>query len=259
MKKVLLLVAAFVAGISAMQAQNNNGFTFFLGVASPTGEFSYSDVEDGEWALSNDDEKGGGAGLGFDIGLQYNYGIQQVPGLSVIFSADAILNTLNDDIKDFVDDWMDDAEDNDYDDYSFKTPKYYNLPIMAGANYTYKINDMLSVYGEMTMGLCFRKITNMEYHYEYDKTISGVHYDVENTTTLEYDLSTSFAYRLGTGVVLKDKYNIGLSFWNLGAAKVKGKAYYEYQSGTTSMDDDERFSGKKVAPTMYMLRVGFKF
>lgn len=261
MKKVFLLSAFILVSLSAIQAQNS--FSLFFGGAFPTGDFSESDMDKEHWGLLGND-RDGGAGVGFDIGLQWNFGIQNVNGLGIILSVDGIINTLNSDVKDFFEDLEDEFEEEEYDDYELKTPKYLNFPIMVGANYTYKVNDNLGLYGEAAMGFNLRKITDIYCQYEYD----AVHYDdygyvhyytKGRTQTYEYDLSTSFAYRLGAGFVFNDKYNLGVSFWNLGAAKVKGTSVSEKNSYDSYDKSKNKFKYKDITPTMVMVRFGIKF
>ena len=249
MKKVFILFAAMMAGLCAMQAQTT--FTFHIGGVMPTAKFAESDLDNGEWALINENRKDGGAGLGVDLGLQWNFGIQSVNGLSILFSVDAIANTLNSDVKDFIDDVIDNAEDNGYDDASVTKPLYINIPIMVGATYNYKFNESFGVFGEAALGLNIRDITNLKYSLE-----AGSY---ESSQTLDYKLATTVAYRVGAGLVFNDKYTLGISYWNLGAAKVNAKITDEVDGPSGHDKDTEKFKGKALTPTMAMLRVGFRF
>lgn len=257
MKKILVLVAAMTAGICAMQAQTN--FTLFLGGSMPTGEFAESDMDREEWVLISN-EKGGGAGTGFNIGLQWNFNIQSVQGLSILFSIDGIMNTVNSDIKDYLED-IADEEDDEGDEFNYTLPKYLNFPVMVGASYSYGLNQNISLYGEAAMGLAFRKITNLSIHEEYERTRYDDDYnpykvDAESDETYEYDFSTSFAYRFGAGFIINNKYNIGVSLWNLGASKVKGTARWEEKYDGERDTDKGKFKTKNVTPTMIMFRLG---
>lgn len=257
MKKILVLVAAMTAGICAMQAQTN--FTLFLGGSMPTGEFAESDMDRGECVLF-ENEKGGGAGTGFNIGLQWNFNIQSVQGLSILFSIDGIMNPVNSDIKDSFEEVADDADDEGA-EFNYTLPKYLNFPVMVGASYRYGLNQNISLYGEAAMGLAFRKITNLSFHEEYELTRYDDNYnpyrvDVERDETFEYDFSTSFAYRFGAGFIINNKYNIGVSLWNLGASKVKGTIRGEEKINGERDTDKEKFKLKDVTPTMIMFRLG---
>lgn len=246
MKKILVLFAAMTAGICAMQAQTN--FTLFLGGSMPTGEFAESDMDREEWVLLSN-KKGGGAGTGFNIGLQWNFNIQSVQGLSILFSIDGIMNPVNSDVKDYLEDIADDDEGAEF---NYTLPKYLNFPVMVGARYSYGLNQNISLYGEAAMGLAFRKITNLSIHEEFTEAGKDYEYD----ETYEYDFSTSFAYRFGAGFIINNKYNIGVSLWNLGASKVKGTMRGEEKYDGERDTEKEKFKSKNVIPTMIMFRLG---
>lgn len=247
MKKNFILFVAMMASVCLMQAQNS--FTLNLGGAIPNGKYAESDIDENEWGLIYE-KKDGGAGIGFNLGLQWNFGIQSVKGLSILFSVDAIVNTLNSDLNDHFDDVRDEMEDK-ADDYSLTTPKYINVPVMIGANYTYKLNEGFGVYGEAAMGLNLRKITNLSIFTE----TNGYEY----SETYEYDFATSFGYRIGAGFVFYDKYTLGISYWNLGAAKVKGKATEVLEYDGDKDKDTDKFKLKDITPTQVLFRLGIRF
>ena len=236
----------------------------------PVGEFAESDMDDEEWILINDDEKVGGAGVGIDLGMQWKFGIQSVNGLGIILSVDGMVNRLNSDINEWMEDYIDDAED-EYDDFELKTPKYFNFPVLVGVNYTHALNENIGLFGEAAMGFNIRKITKLYEHYEMDDSYtyyngysySTIEYTYKRTYTYNYDMSSTFAFRIGGGLVFNNRFTLGLSYWNLGSARIKGK----YESERTSYNGDavvttkdkDKFKLKSLTPTMVMLRFGISF
>ena len=98
-------------------------------------------------------------------------------------------------------------------------------------------------------------------YYDYDEDAS---YDYTSTheTTGKYN-SITFAYRFGAGVTF-DRISIGLHWYNLGSAKVKGKIEmeenYSDSNGTTEHDSDkEKFKWKDLSISMMTLTVGYHF
>ena len=122
------------------------------------------------------------------------------------------------------------------------------------------------------MGFNIRKITKLYEHYEYDRTYTyydnyGYSYTIDYTykrsNTYNYDMSSTFAFRIGGGLVFNNRFTLGLSYWNLGSARIKGK----YESERTSYNGDavvttkdkDKFKFKSLTPTMVMLRFGISF
>jgi opacity protein-like surface antigen len=143
----------------------------------------------------------------------------------------------------------------DFNDFTMKTPKYLNAPLMVGANYTYDINQKLGIYGEAGLGANFRYITKLELEGKQSYQGDTYKYIGEN----EYDPTFTFAYQLGAGIEVSKSMTIGVNFYNLGSGKVSGKFKEKVSYNGSSDSDSEKFKYKRVTPTMVMLRVGFKF
>lgn len=246
MKKIttLLIVAAMMLAGGQMFAQTNVYLN--LSGAFPTGDFADGDEHD--WGLLTEDDEGG-AGIGFGVGLKFKFATG-VNGLSALFMFDGIYNGPNSDIRDLISDVIDAGEDN-YKEYSLITPKHINIPLMGGVNYTYNFNPKFGLFAEAGLGPDLHIITKYE---EYRESAS-----YKRTSTLEYDPQISLAYQLGAGIELGKRVTIGINYYNLGRAKVKGKESYKvkYNSGGSD-SDSEKFSLKRITPTMVMVRIGFK-
>lgn len=262
-KLTFVLAVLLLAGLS-VNAQTHFGIRF--GGVFPTGDFGEAKIKDiddiSKWVLIGE-SKEGGAGVGFSLGMYWKFDIPSVSGLGIVFSFDGIYNGLNGDLNDFFDDLEDLRwDDSDVIEYETTTPKYLNVPIMLGVNYSYPLKDGLSVFGEAAVGLNVRLITNYEMNYIYDTykdTDSGRdYYSVAISNVYEYDVATSFAFRIGTGITIKDKYSIGVDYFGLGSARVKGEYKYE-RVALDSRKDNTKFKFKELSPTMLMVRFGIQF
>lgn len=232
MKKILFTVALTLL---AMSLQGQNYVIIKGGLAIPNGK--YGDINDlNSWALLSSSTKYGGAGLGFGLGMSFKYDFSSARGFGVIFSANAIYNSLSSDVNDFVDD----IESSGFD---VSKPAYFNFPITGGLNYMYKLNDEIKFFLEGQLGINIRIITTYER--------SKVGYEDE----YEYETATSMAYQVGAGFLFKNTYSISLEYFDLGAATVKSNETIR-QGSTTS--HYKRNQGK-VDPTMIMLRLGYNF
>lgn len=218
-----------------------------LGGAIPIGDFA--DGDETGFALASGDFTEGGAGMGFTAGLKFKFNTG-LKGLDVILSLDGIYNGLNSDVRDFFED-AESLWEEDYNDVTLRTPKYINVPLMAGANYTYDINPKLGVYDEAGLGANFRYITNLS----LEVKDSGY----KASITDKYDPTFTFAYQLGAGLEINKNMAIGINYYNLGGGKVGGKEIVKESYNGSSDSDSEKFKYKRVTPTMVMLRVGFKF
>ena len=156
----------------------------------------------------------------------------------------------------------------DYMDINTTFPNYLNIPLMAGLNYSFGLTDKVKLYGEFGIGLNIRIATKFMLENEERGSIYDGYYYYDyagrSEVTFKYDNATSFAYQLGVGVLF-DKVSIGLHWYNLGSAKVKGKveetiSVNDYISGNNYYDNDrEVFTWKKLSTSMLTLTVGYHF
>ena len=246
MKKLSTLIIAVMLMFAGSQLLAQTNVYLNLSGALPTGDFADGDEDD--WGLMGEDNEGG-AGFGFNVGLKFNIATG-VKGLRAMITLDGIYNGLNSDLRDAFEDVIEAGEDR-YDEFEFTTPKYINIPVMGGVNYTYNFNNKFGIYGEAGLGANLRLITKMESYIEtsYQKA----------TTTFQYDPKFSLAYQLGAGIELSNRFTIRINFYDLGDPKVKGKISEKVKyTGGGSDSDSEKFTWKRIRPTMVMLRVGFK-
>ena len=246
MKKFLSLIMLSALMFTGLQLSAQSQIYLNLSGAIPTGDFADGDYPD--WGLIYDDTEGG-AGFGFNAGLKIKIATG-VNGLWGMITLDGIYNGLNSDLREYFEDHIDEYESS-YSDYSLKTPKYINIPVMGGVNYTYNFNPKFGLFAEAGLGANLRVITTGE---EFQETSIK-----KDTYTKEYDPKVSFAFQLGGGIELSKRFTIGIDYYNLGTAKVKGKESHKVKNtngGSNSYSD--KFSLKRITPTIVMLRIGFK-
>ena len=245
MKKLSTLIIAAILMFAGSQLFAQTNIYLNLSGAIPNGDFA--DGDENEWGLLGEDYEGG-AGIGFNVGLKFNIATG-VNGLRAMITFDGIYNGLNSELRDAFEDAIETGEDN-YKEYELTTPKYINIPVMGGVNYTYNFNNKFGLFAEAGLGPDLHIITKME---EYREQGSA-----KRTDTWEYDPKISLAYQVGGGIELSRRITIGVSFYNLGKGKVKGKHSYKVKDTGSSYSDSDPFSWKRITPTIVMLRVGFK-
>lgn len=248
MNKKFLLIAVLMLSSIGMFAQAQ--FSLYAGGAFPMGKFKQGELKDknpDKWALANEKGDKGYAGIGFNVGLDVLLPISSVDGLGITIGADYFYNSYNSELKDYFSD-VTDALDEAYDSYTLKKPRVMNVPIMVGARYLYEVSDMFGVFGEAGIGANWRKITSYK--------LTAEDGDDTYESLMKYDSSVTFAFKLGVGIMLAQHFSIGLDYYNLGGAKVKGKE-------TITINDDEsdpvKFKGKSLKCSEFVVRLGYHF
>ena len=259
MKKKVLIAAALMAMLGgAAMAQGT--FTLKLGGGFPMGDFADAKANynngDLRWGL-RDKHTDGGAGLGFNLGFEYNIPVASVNGLGVVISVDAFYNGINEELNDYFTELKEDLDDY-ANSWSLSLPNYLNFPIMVGAKYDLPLTSGISLYAAGAVGANIRMITPYDMTYEEDYYATTV----ENNVKLEYDMAVSFGFRVSAGVTFAEKYSIELGYYNLGAGKVKGdiKETVEYADGNYQDESyKDKFTLKSVTPSLFTLRFGIGF
>ncbi|MBQ8702846.1 MAG: hypothetical protein IJ524_00540 [Bacteroidales bacterium] len=261
MKKTILMVLAMTAlASSATLAQSS--FTLKVGASIPTGKFGDATANNGSitrWGLTGR-YKEGGAGMGFNIGAEWRFGIKSANGLGIAVSIDGFCNGMNEEISDAFDNILNVAEDEGV--YaSITKPLYINLPVMAGANYKLDATPNLAVFTTAAAGLNMRIITPIIIkgnEDNYSSTYGTV--STEETMTISYKPTFTFGFKLAAGIEFNNKYTIEVSYYNLGAGKVKTKIEDDYSSSIGNQNSDsERQTLRSITPEIINVRLGIRF
>ena len=242
-KTIMMAALLMVGGVAMAQTD----VQIRLGASIPVGSFAAGDNQ--SFALLNEDTEGG-AGFGFTAGVKLNFHTK-VKGLGVIATVDGIFNGLNAEMRDYLNDLYDHYDSQFTREFSLTSPKYLNFPVMVGLNYTYDINPKVGIYGEAALGGNLRVVTNL--------VMTGRNDSYKEVLTYSYNSAFGFAFQLGAGVNLSDKFSIGLSYYNLGSAKVSGKVTDKQTYNSNTTNNSEKFKLKRVTPSMIMIRLAYKF
>ena len=246
MNKLLKVFAMTLMLVFGGQAMAQTHGTMFLGASFPMGDFAKVNDLYSTALWGNDQQTFGGAGIGFNAGLKWDFGVG-IPGLAVVLSVDGLYNGPSADMKQCYKDRVNltDYLNNEVDQ---TTPKYINVPAMLGLRYTFYLTPQLAIYAEGAAGGNARFIT--DYTMKYTDLLSVKHTDTEN-----YSTAFTFAYQAGLGIEVSKNLVIGCSFYNLGGATVKGEGTNK-PSLTNGNYDINRGTLK---PVMVLGRIGFRF
>lgn len=242
--RIFALVAMMVIGGQAM-AQTHGYMA--LGASFPMGEFADGTMFENT-ALSGYLGDDGGAGIGFNAGLKWYFGVG-VKGLNVMLSVDGFYNGPNSDVKDNYKQTKNNLE-SIFDNVSLSSPKYINVPAMLGMNYIYYINDQFGIFAEAGVGGNMRFIT--DYNWKGTSKVLGL----KNSNTFDYETAFSLAWQAGIGIEVSKNLVIGCSIYDMGSAPVKG----EENSIVEGVEvPTAGFELGVVHPMMLVGRVGFSF
>lgn len=223
----LLLLFLLVAS-TGIDTFSQSRYNIHIGPAFPLSKIDmytlhYSDV----YTVSSS------AKTGINIGIQYSY---QFPnrGIGIFAGLDFVYNDVINEYKDSVESIL-----GDFRYESFEFPKYYNIPISAGIEYIYEIDEKLSLLCNLGMTYNFFKVTD----YTYDNMFGDYAHIA--------DWANNIGFKTAIGILYKQKASISIDFLGLGKHEVDVKMI---DSGTV---EDEFIAEAKV--NMLTLTLGWNF
>ena len=206
---------------------------FTIGLSFPKGD------------LDNDNKIGVGKGLG--IGLKSYSSLETtLRNLSLVYGAELYYHGWSSDTKE--------KREKPYgNNADFTYPMYFNLPITIGGNYMLPLpNTNTTIYGELAAGL------NVSYITKWKIESSSSSYEYKSETS--YDPAFDFCYGLEAGIVLNNKFHIGVRYNNLGTYKYKYETSITTytQNGSTNPDPTKGKTPKwELKNTVLVLGIRF--
>jgi len=208
-----------------------SGFQLHAGVFLPLGDFA-SDHKNGP------PQGKGNAGIGANLGFKVYIPVKPVRGLSWFLGADAFYNGLK---SEYTKDFVKEAEEYKL---KYRLPFYLNVPVTAGVNYAYLINNKIGIYGEAVCGL---NLSNYIGAKASDNDVSYVE---------KWKMAMGFTYGFEAGTLLFNKMTIGVRYQSLGSSQYKGKRVYDYDGKFEN--EDIKFN-KKLPVSGISINLGILF
>lgn len=239
----LSLCFLFLIGIFSLKSQMKNEFQ--VGLATPLSDFSDYDYDD---AIMNGS---GSASTGFYLGYK---SLSPLGSKELFWTVNVgiMYNGLN---GEFQDDTEYDLKRGDYysEDLESSFSKYLNIPILVGLQYEKGISSNTKLFGEFGIGINYLKLTDMSFSWDfYD---SGSTYDFD--LSMAFKPSIQLGYKLGGGILIKDKYAIGLSYLGLGSHKLKYVISASID-GESEESDEFRFD-EALSISSFNITLGYRF
>ena len=150
---------------------------------------------------------------------RHNIPAQNIRGLYLTFSADAMFNPLN---MDYVVTHLPHKEREGISEMSPSRFAYLNFPLTAGLNGEVSLNTNIAIYGEFGIGANISKITNASLKYSFAENNSkGVPSSWEYASIVRHHTAFDFAYTLEGGIIINDLVTVGIKYLALGSRKHK--------------------------------------
>ena len=146
-----------------------------------------------------------------------------------------------------------------------KYPSYFNMAIMAGADYTHCFSKKFGLFAEANIGLNIAGIfnssmTNLQggtYLFTQHESVYVYEYYSPDGTKLEYKTKVNFTYEIGAGFFLFDHLSIGLYY--LGCTSSDISLNLKEYSYNYDMDDGGDVSAMKLKISALSLQLGIHF
>ena len=259
MRRFFLILTLMAMAVPAV-AQNGN-WTFFVGWSQAVGDFGKVDLAKNDWAFISPNSTKGGAGMGFDLGVQYRKAIGESK-MSLVFSADllysfpsfAVINNNRRLVQDMA---------GNFAQVSVTNPKFVNLPLLSGVHFETGLSEGYKVYFEVQGGVAFRRCTDRSASFvdgHNPLPIVGMElYDYIYTDHF-YD-SPAFAFHLSAGLVDSTHWVLDLGLWHLGSMRLEGTEdlkYDQYPNSGALHHTKVSFKLGTVTPILFTCRLGYR-
>lgn len=210
MKKLLPIIFISIFSLFSIDDFAQGNILIRGAVCLPSSDFADDNIFDNNSGL---------AGFGIGLGFQYFYPLKQ-NGLNAFVSADFNFNGLKNGAKGDFDKFFGSKADVNY-------FEYLSIPLLVGLDLSIPITEQVSIFGNLGIGPNFLQRTKMVVE--------------EDNSELNYnwDLSTSIGYKLGGGLLLMEKYRLGVNYLGSGRHTLKGEI--EFDNGDTDNLDLQKF------------------
>ena len=234
------------------------------GATLPQGFYAESRMSDNEWMFAEGHQLKGGAGRGWDAGIDISFALPFHTNLEIALTADFMQSKPSRDVCEYYEI----SYTRRYSQcslYEMRLPRYRNIPVLLGFRYCYPITIGIDLYGEALAGINRRTFTDwvLTYTKEPWTPQEDMEYpEYNNIDIRSYTPATTFAFRLGAGVILKKKFTIGASFQMLGKAPLvwdrSVTARYDIYGDISEYITTTHTDYTDLNPTLVLVQLGYR-
>jgi len=221
---VLLSIATWTAHAQMIEVTQGE-LNVYAGVSFPSGDFSddVGDIDNGN----------GYAMPGFSLTGEYVWPIGP-PELGWVSGVSVIINRFD----------GEEAFDLSDDDVDLSSGYWLNVPIMTGLKYEVEASPTVDVYGLGQLGINLNKGPNTSIEDEFG-----------NSAKTSYGTAPSLGLNLGAGIVIDDRYIVGLRYKRLGEPEIEAEAEFETNRGDFS---DENAYDQPLSVIQLLVGISFR-
>ena len=257
---VLLLTAGGCNQTAAQIYVNAHG-----GITLPQGFYADSRMSDHEWMLAQGHQHKAGAGRGWAAGIELSYAMPFHTNLEAVLTGDFMQSGMSRDVQDYYEQTRT-LRYSQCSQYEMTLPRYRNIPVMAGVRYCYPLTVLFDLYGEALAGINHRTISDWTLAFTDGNwtAVDGQEFaDYNNVKICRYNTATTFAYRLGVGILIKKMVSVGASFCVLGRAPLSWEqeeiTRYSIYGEMRENRNTNRIDYFSLNPTLVTVSVGIRF
>ena len=255
----LLLTAGGCRQASAQLYVNIHG-----GMTLPQGYYADSRMSDHEWMLAQGHQMKVGAGRGWAAGIELSYAMPFHTNLEAVVSSEFMQSGVNRDVKDYYEQVYA-LRYSQCSQYEMTLPRFRNVPVLAGVRYCYPLTKLFDFYGEAMAGLNIRMISDWTLAFTDGNwtAVDGQEFaDYNNVKICRYNTATTFAFRLGAGVLINKMVSVGASFNMLGRAPLSWEqdelTRYSIYTEVRENHNTNQIDYFSFNPTLVAVTVGFR-
>lgn len=256
----LLLTAGGYRHAAAQLYVNIHG-----GITLPQGYYAESRMSDHEWMLAQGHQLKAGAGRGWATGLEISYAMPFHTNLETVLSSEFMQSGVSRDVKDYYEQVYA-LRYSQCSKYEMTLPRFRNVPVLAGVRYCYPLTTLFDLYGEALAGINFRMISDWTIAFAEGNwtAVDGQEFaEYNNVKVCRYTPTTTFAFRLGVGILIKKTVSVGASFNMLGKGPLSWEqeeiTRYSIYNNVRENHNTNQIDYFSINPTLVMVSVGFRF
>lgn len=214
-----------------------------LAYSGPFGLYGFLNVPTGDFGATSGD-KAGAAKTGFAFGTELKL---HIPAQGLFWAYDAMVMINSVDTAPFDESMLSLP---DVVSGSTDVTSWVNIPLLTGLRYEAPASPEVKLYGVGLIGLDFARSPKID----WEGVITDGTTDYSVTITQESTVSTSFAFEVGGGLLIGDRFDVSLRYLNLDTPKFEvdtkavvegypqsGKAKFEQSISTFLISAGVRF------------------
>ena len=172
-------------------------FNLRIGASFPYGDFAEDDLND---------QDAGGAATGLNVGMSYSHPFSE-NGFSLLWGIDLNYNSLKGDVKDEL---VEIYQAQGIFPKDIEYWHYINVPISFGVNYSNEGTNGIGLFLDAGIVLNLLKVSDYEVTVDYE------------TVKIEYFVGQKVGFKVGGGVLIGERYSVGIHFLDLGEHELDG-------------------------------------